>query len=318
MNFPEYDCDNEEILEFLSYLPITTEEDYPWMQKYIEDLQLHEKKGEYELAVISAHMIYMFIIYCFILKKWEFDIDKIKADFQCDLEHCPKYKTDINPYLYVHKGDKKCFNHLKLDKKTTEQHNKIVKIRDELAHCSGNILIETDFISYLQKCIENIKEVKKNVLEKFCTSPVYKKALNDNNSISDIISDFLLSKKEWEEIFKEFANEYISDYLSNPNNWEDMLNNTIPANYGINGSEFYVESLELNYDDINEELIQGTFTADVSYSIDFQMASSKPDDGYEEHYYETHNISGTFEYDLISNNFSVEMDNQPLIDFYAE
>lgn len=97
-----------------------------------------------------------------------------------------------------------------------------------------------------------------------------------------------------------------------------MLNNTIPANYGINDSEFYVENLELNYEDINEEVIQGTFIADVSCNIDFQMASSKPDDGYEEHYNETHNISGTFEYDLISNNFSVEMDNQPSIDFYSK
>lgn len=97
-----------------------------------------------------------------------------------------------------------------------------------------------------------------------------------------------------------------------------MLNNTIPANYGINDPEFYVENLELNYDDSNEDLIQGTFTADVSCNIDFQMASSKPDDGNEEHYNEIHNISGTFEYNLIDNNYSIKIDNQPLIDFYAE
>lgn len=70
-----------------------------------------------------------------------------------------------------------------------------------------------------------------------------------------------------------------------------MLNNTIPANYGINGAEFYVETLELDYDNINEDFIQGTFTADVNCNINFQMASSNPDDGYEEHYDEIHNIA---------------------------
>ena len=48
------------------------------------------------------------------------------------------------------------------------------------------------------------------------------------------------------------------------------------------------------------------------------MASSNPDDGYEEHYNEIHNISGTFEYDLINNKYFIELDNQPAIDFYAE
>ena len=117
MNFPEYDCDNEEILELLSHLPITTVDDYQWMQKYIDDLQLHYEKVEYELAVISAHMIYMFIVYCYILKKREFDLKKIVSDFQCDKEHCPKVKTDINPYIYVHRSDKECFNYLKIKEK---------------------------------------------------------------------------------------------------------------------------------------------------------------------------------------------------------
>ena len=46
MNFHEYDCDHEEILELLSHLPITTQEDYPWMNKFINDLQFHYKKEE--------------------------------------------------------------------------------------------------------------------------------------------------------------------------------------------------------------------------------------------------------------------------------
>ncbi len=316
MNFPEYDCDNEEILEFLSYLPITTEEDYPWMNKFIVDLLLHYKKEEYELSILSAHLIYMYILYCFMLKKRNFNLNDIKNDFTGKKEKIP---SNISPFIYSIKHEKAFFCTSLLNIPDCEQdHTDVVEIRNEVAHASGIYKSKEDFKKYISICNQNIAKTNEAVSSCFRSLSKFLDEIKDTSGYYNIIQDFLLSPFEWREIFEEFANERICDYLSNPNNWEDMLNNTTPANYGINDSEFYVEKLELNYDDINEELIQGIFTADVSCNIDFQMASSKPDDGYEEHYYETHNISGTFEYDLISNNFSVEMDNQPLIDFYAE
>ena len=202
MNFPEYDCDNEEILELLSHLPITTQEDYPWMQKYIDDIQLHYKKGEYELAVISAHMIYMFIIYCYILKKREFDLKKIVSDFQCDIEHCPKVKTDINPYIYVHRSDKECFNYLKIKEKK-KQHISIVSIRDRVAHCSGNILEEVDFLEYLKKCIDNIVNIKNIVWKDFRKSNKFNQAIQSMIDWNDIVPTFLISRREFEDLFEE-------------------------------------------------------------------------------------------------------------------
>lgn len=165
MNFPEHECNNKEISELLSYLPITTTEDYPWIKKYINDLRFHYINAEYELAVISVHMIYMFIVYCFILKKREFDFEKIKSDFQDNKELCPKSKTDITPYLYVHRNDKYSFDYLKLNKSIKKQHMDIVKTRDQVAHCSGNTLNETDFIKHLKNCIETITLTKKCNME---------------------------------------------------------------------------------------------------------------------------------------------------------
>lgn len=318
MNFPEYDCDNEEILELLSHLPITTVDDYQWMQKYIDDLQLHYEKGEYELAVISAHMIYMFIVYCYILKKKEFDINVIKADFHCDKEHCPQKQTDISPYLYVYKGDKKCFTHLKLDTNLKNQHNKAVDIRDSIAHCSGNVLIQTDFIDYLRKCIRNIIQVKNIIWNNFKKSKKFNQAIQSMIDWNDIIPAFLISRREFEDLFEERCNNKIQEKLSDISFWQNVIDNTTPANYGVNGSNIWVDNITLDYENMDSEYIEGTFEADISMDITFQMGASNPEDGYEEHYSKQHHITGSFDYDITSDEFNIKMDEFPSIDFYAE
>ena len=318
MNFPEYDCENEEILELLSHLPITTQEDYPWMQKYIDDLQLHYKKAEYELAVISAHMIYMFIVYCYILKKKEFDINKIKEDFQCDKEHCPKVITDLSPYLYVHKSEKISFKHLKLDKKNNKQHDSIVNIRDNVAHCSGYDINEFDFIKYIQKCIENIISIKNIVWKDFRRSDKFNQTLNNMVEWSDIIGIFLISQKEFRDLINEKCTNEIQEKLSDISFWQNVIDNTTPANYGVNGSDIWVDNITLDYENMDSEYIEGTFEADISMDITFQMGASNPEDGYEEHYNEQHHITGTFNFDSNSEEFSIQIDALPSIDFYAE
>lgn len=320
MSFPEYDCDNEEILEFLSYLPITATEEYSWLNQYINDFLKHYSNSEYNLATISAHIIYMFIIASNILKKREFDLQKIKADFSCNQELCPKTISDISPFLYRNK-DKKIFSYLKLNKHLQKRHQKVVSQRDNVAHCTNITITESDFNNYIEEIIYICRECVEQIFKPLILKNSYCWRISDDVDKIYIISDFLLSDKEYDYIEQIKHNDVILNiktYLTDISSWENTLNNTSPANYGVNDYEFYVEKLELNYDDINEEVIQGTFIADVSCNIDFQMASSKPDDGYEEHYNETHNISGTFEYDLISNNFSIEIDNLPSIDFYSE
>lgn len=320
MIFSEYDCDNEDILEFLSYLPITTAEEYPWVNQYINDLLKHYSNSEYNLATISAHIVYMFIIASNILKKKEFDLKKIKTDFSCNKELCPKTIADISPFLYRYK-DKKIFSYLKLHKHLKEKHDRIVAQRDSVAHCTNITISESEFNSYIKEIIYICEECVEQIFKPLILTNSYCWRISDEADKIYIISDFLLSDKEYSYIEQLKHNDVIINiktYLTNPSSWEDMLNNTIPANYGINGAEFYVETLELDYDNINEDFIQGTFTADVNCNINFQMASSNPDDGYEEHYDEIHNISGTFEYDLINNKYFIELDNQPAIDFYAE
>ena len=316
MYFPEYECDNKEILELLNHLPITTQEDYPWMQKYIDDIQLHYKKGEYELAVISAHMIYMFIIYCYILKKREFDLKKIVSDFQCDIEHCPKVKTDINPYIYVHRSDKECFNYLKIKEKK-KQHISIVSIRDRVAHCSGNILEEVDFLEYLKKCIDNIVNIKNIVWEDFRRSDNFNQALQNMIDWGDIIGIFLISPVEFEDLFKEKYNDVIKEKLSDISFWQNVIDNTTPANYGVNGSDIWVDNITLDYENMDSEYIEGTFEADISMDITFQMGASNPEDGYEERYSKQHHITGSFDYDITSDEFNIKIDKFPFIDFYA-
>lgn len=318
MNFPEYECDNEEILKLLSYLPITTAEDYPWLQKYINDLHFHYINAEYELAVISVHMIYMFIVYCFILKKREFDFGKIKSDFQDNKELCPKAKTDITPYLYVHKGDKRSFEYLKLDKSIKIQHMNIVKIRDQVAHCSGSTLNETDFIQHLKNCIKTITDTKNVIWNNFKQSSIFNNTLKNMKEWDDIVSIFLISPVEFKDIFDEkFSNE-LQKQLSDISFWQETFDDTSPGNYGINDYDIYPENIVFMYDDISSEYITGNFEADISMIIDFQMGASNPDDGYEEHYNKLHHITGYFNFDISSKNFTIEPDSFPSIDFYAE
>lgn len=317
MYFPDYECDNEKILELLNHLPITTQDDYPWMQKYIDDIQLHYKKGEYELAVISAHMIYMFIIYCYILKKKEFDVNVIKADFHCDKEHCPQKQTDISPYLYVYKSDKKCFDYLKIKEKK-KQHISIVNTRDRVAHCSGNILDEVDFLEYLKKCIDNIVNIKNVVWEDFRRSDNFNQAIQNMTDWNDIVPVYLISQIEFRDLFEERCNNKIQEKLSDISFWQDMIDNTTPANYGVNDSDIWLDNITLDYENMDSEYIEGTFEADVFMEFTFQMGASNPDDGYEEHYNNQHHITGSFDYDITLDEFNIKIDEFPSIDFYAE
>ena len=317
MNIREYYSDNEQVNGFLRFLPITTEDDYPWMQKYIRDLLLHIEKAEYELAVISSHMIYMFIIYSFILKKKTFELKDIQSDFAQDKEHCPKSNTEISPYIYVNKSDKNVFDSLKQQKQIKILHHWIVKTRDNIAHCSGIEYQENDFIEYIESCIKCFKELISTIFNELKDTEKFTKALKEA-STEDVIKDFLLSPKEFYIICEDNIKEAIETYLGRITTWNDCLNDTIPANYGINNHEFYVDDVLLEIDYVDDQSMQGHFSSAVNFNINFQMASSNPDDGYNETYQKEHFIEGEFEYSLIDYHCDIHIDNMPTINFYAE
>ena len=97
-----------------------------------------------------------------------------------------------------------------------------------------------------------------------------------------------------------------------------MIDNTTPANYGVNDSDIWIENITLDYENMDSEYIEGTFEADISMDITFQMGASNPEDGYEEHYSKQHHITGSFDYDITSDEFNIKMDEFPSINFYAE
>ena len=309
MNFPEYDCDNEEILELLSHLPITTVDDYPWMQKYIDDLQWHYKKAEYELAVISAHMIYMFIIYCYILKKKEFNFNRIKADFQSDQEHCPKVITDISPYIYVYKGDKKCFSHLKLDKEMEKRHQNIVAMRDNVAHCSGNTLSEVDFTGYMHKCIENIKQVTNIIWNNFKQSERLNKAIESMIDWNDIVPVFLISRGEFEDLFKEKYNDVIKEKLSDLSLWKNMISKILIANATIKDLKVNIEEIKIRMLDVQDD---NAFCF-CSANIGLYFEATKNNQLYEKQEQSLNNYPFSFEYNLITNESSIDLTELPSI-----
>lgn len=309
MNFPEYDCDNEEILELLSHLPITTVDDYQWMQKYIDDLQLHYEKGEYELAVISAHMIYMFIVYCYILKKKEFDINKIKEDFQCDKEHCPKVITDLSPYLYVHRSEKISFKHLKLDKKTNKQHDGIVNIRDNVAHCSGYDINEFDFIKYIQKCIENIISIKNIIWKDFRKSNKFNQAIQSMIDWNDIVPTFLISRREFEDLFEEKYGNLIKKKLSDISIWKNMLSKILLQDVTID--ELKVDAQDIAISRLNVQ--DDNALCFCSANIEFYFETTKNDRLYKKQEHTLINHPFTFEYNLITNESSIDLTELPFI-----
>lgn len=316
MNFPEYDCDNEEILELLSHLPITTQEDYPWMNKFINDLQFHYKKEEYELSIISAHLIYMYILYCYMLKKHEFNLKSMQADFMGKKEKIPE---NISPFVYSIKHEKGMFLEPLLNiENCVEHHNNVVDIRNDVAHASGNHKELKDFINYIKMCLYNISQTKNVIWNNFKQSAKFNNELKNMISWDDIVSIFLMSPVEFEDLFEEKISNVIKEKLSDISFWQDMLDNTIPANYGINDYEFIVETIDINYDTIDDDIITGTFNADINIFLLLQMASSNPDDGDEENYNKLHQINGYFYYEHNLNEFNITIDDMPVLDLYAE
>lgn len=316
MYFSDYECDNEKILELLNHLPITTQDDYPWMNKFVNDLLFHYQKEEYELSIISAHLIYMYILYCYMLKKHEFNLESIQGDFNGKKEKQPE---NISPFVYSIKHERGIFWKPLLNiEDCIENHDKVVGIRNDVAHASGNHKDSNDFINYLELCLDNIVKTKNVIWENFRRSNKFNQAIQNMTDWNDIVPVYLISQIEFRDLFEERCNNKIQEKLSDISFWQDMIDNTTPANYGVNDSDIWLDNITLDYENMDSEYIEGTFEADVSMEFTFQMGASNSDDGYEERYNKQLHITGSFDYDITSDEFNIKIDEFPSIDFYAE
>lgn len=307
MIIPEYTCEYGDVTKFLKFLPITAEEDYPWIKKYIQDMIYHLGRKEYELATISSHIIYMFIVYTFILKKREFDLKKIQSDFSGDKEHLPKSIAEISPCIYVFKPDKGVFEMLKQSSSLKKIHYKIVQIRDNVAHCSGRKYEENDFFDYLTTCIKCLKELSSNILDDFQKTQKFQNALNDTDR-ENIIKDYLLSFSEISIAFKCDIKEHIRIKLTDMSTWEKfMVDSSLLSHYAPDEYTYSPFEIEINSVSVSENNIQGNFSSDVN----FQVGTSNLDEGVSPLYSQTYSIEGAFRHDMGTNEMSLKITSLP-------
>ncbi|MBR1916027.1 MAG: hypothetical protein IJ830_06315 [Alphaproteobacteria bacterium] len=308
MNFPEYDCDNEEIQEFLSHLPITTVDDYPWMNKFITDLLYHYKKGEYELSIISTHLIYMYILYCYMLKKHEFNLINIQNDFMGKKEKIPE---NISPFVYSIKHEKGIFLKPLLDiEGCIGIHNNVVDIRNDVAHASGNHKKQNDFINYINMCLHNIAQTKDIIWNNFKQSTKFNNEIENMVDWNDVISIFLISRREFEDLFKEKYNDVIKEKLSDISIWKNLLLQKLPDGVTVNTFKIKVKNIKIDKMDVQDDDV----FCFASANIEFYFKVMKGNNLYKEQTHLHKNYPFTFEYILTTNESFFEISEGLLIE----
>ncbi len=189
------EIDNNQIISFLKFLPISTFDDFPMVYRYYNNALHHYRNAEYELSIFSFYLLYMHILHCLILKKRLFQLDEIQKDFK---KFNQKIPSIINPFHYSILHDKGKF--VLFERKDLEEtHFEIADMRNDI-HNIGIIKESREMELFLTKMLFILNSLYPPILQDLVLKMNLESELKQEDT--NIPEDFLLSINELSELKK--------------------------------------------------------------------------------------------------------------------
>lgn len=190
--------ENNPIFKLEPFLWITGD-DSEHMDKYKHDLIYHFERRFYNLASFSFHYLYMTVIHAYLLKFHKFDELTINS-IRCQAGQEPIIYPNLGAYAKVRRESQ--ILHLfedSLDKTIKDQHEDIVRQRNEIAHSCGRVIELYEFeqqVKYSCGVLSALTEISLNKLilsEKFKQSIDYINSLESSDDTTEDVIEFIKS-----------------------------------------------------------------------------------------------------------------------------
>jgi hypothetical protein len=183
----------DEIYELYRYLPIFPQKEQEYVQFLKEEIQKSFKAGAYQSAYLTAHMIFMFYVYCCIwkikqthTKRYSYGIigfPKYRGSDDVDLK---KLDSLFDLSLVAEKTVFDIFQLIEMDKSEITKLKKAVDKRNNIAHSTGQITFSSPE-SFMDGIVEMVNHCEKiqRTMEKKVIRPAYEEFLQSNNNQDD-------------------------------------------------------------------------------------------------------------------------------------
>ena len=185
----------DEIYELYRYLPMFTKEEQNYMSFLQKEIEKNVKSEAFQSAYLTAHMIFMFYVYCCIWK-----IKKIYTErYNYGIIGFPKYRDANNDDIDLRKLDSlfdlslvaektvfDVFQLIEMDRAEISQLKKSVDRRNNIAHSTGQISFSSqkEFAEGMLKIVKHCERIH-CILEKNLIRPAYESFLVSNRNQDD-------------------------------------------------------------------------------------------------------------------------------------
>ena len=203
-------CKNniDKLMDFIP-LYINDEQEVEFLSHYQKTIEICFENELYQNAYIDCHIVFMYILYTYMIRIRNKDVQKFYLCIFCVNDDVKKGWNDSNsPFVFSSYNERSIFNFLKLinlDEKLINKYKKIVDYRNKLLHASGKIMKNgiIEFNDRLQELIECLDNINLKIEDETCFL-IYTKFLNEYGKSNLNLKDDELK-------------EYIIDNLIRPN-----------------------------------------------------------------------------------------------------
>lgn len=176
----------EDIIELYSHIPLIPKDvvELNYIEYYKDLIEFNLNSKKYQQAYISCHLIFMYVLYCYILrirnfnpKTFLYSLFWIKDDDKKD------WDTSDSPFIFSTMREREILKFLKLikiDDSKIGNYKKIVDFRNDLLHANGLLMYsdEQTFKSELNKILNCLNEINIRLIDN--TTDIYLKFMKNS------------------------------------------------------------------------------------------------------------------------------------------
>ena len=169
-------CKNniDKLMDFIP-LYINDEQEVEFLSHYQKTIEICFENELYQNAYIDCHIVFMYILYTYMIRIRNKDVQKFYLCIFCVNDDVKKgWKDSNSPFVFSSYNERSIFNFLKLinlDEKLINKYKKIVDYRNKLLHASGKIMkngiIEFNYTKFLNEYGKSNLNLKDDELQEY-------------------------------------------------------------------------------------------------------------------------------------------------------